>query len=222
MGFSEKLYEYLEQKSSIRGWQSDFAKLSGMNQSALSKIISKETKNPELPSISAIVDALGDDFLVTLLHEKKSYIRRASPNSPEEVVQGSELPRVPVLGEAGAGSEVDVFNAVPEMFLSILPRYYRKDMVCMKVAGDSMAPTIGKGDYVGIVPFDGTLHEGAIYLVDLPPFGRVVKRVRMGSNGEIILLSDNPSYGERIIPFDGYDQIIIGQVYWIMQKCWED
>lgn len=148
-------------------------------------------------------------------------IRRPGINAPVEIVEGDNLPKIPVMGEVGAGNEVDLFEAVPECFISVLPRYYRQDMVTFKVSGDSMSPTISMGDYVGIIPFDGNLHEGGIYLVDLPPFGRVVKRVRMGKNGEIILLSDNPSYGERVIPYEGYEKIVLGQVCWIMQKCWE-
>lgn len=181
----------------------------------------RKAENTPFPKMLRYLESLGLDYQ-DYLPAPQTSIRRASRNSPTEIVEGNELPKVPVVGEVGAGNEVDVFSSTPEMFLSILPRYYRKDMICMKVAGDSMAPTIGKGDYVGIVPFDGTLHEGGIYLVELPPFGRVVKRVRMGSSGEIILLSDNPSYGERIIPFEGYEQMIQGQVYWIMQKVWED
>lgn len=204
----------------------DLAQKAGISQGNLSSFMKPEGEPGRRETMSfdtawKILEVLGLSLPQVDEDGVVSTIRRTGSNSPVEIVAGDDLPQIPVMGEVGAGNEVDLFEAVPECFISVLPRYYRQDMVTFKVSGDSMAPTISMGDYVGIIPFDGNLHEGGIYLVDLPPFGRVVKRVRMGKNGEIILLSDNPSYGERVIPYEGYEKIVLGQVCWIMQKCWE-
>lgn len=192
-------------------------------RSAVTNWIAKKAtaEKAEFPDMLRYIGVLGLNPLDFIPHAAAPTIRRIGPNAPLEAVEGDDLPKVPVMGDAGAGDEAELFEAVPDCFISVLPRYYRKDLITLKVTGDSMSPTISMGDYVGIIPFDGILHEGGIYLVDLPPFGRVVKRVRMGKTGEIILLSDNPSYGERVIPYEGYEKSVIGQVCWIMQKCWE-
>lgn len=179
----------------------------------------RKAENASFSNFMNYLDGLGIDYRE--FFPPAPTIRRPGRSAPTEVVAGDDLPTIPVMGEAGAGNERELFEAVPDCFISVLPRYYRRDMITLKIAGDSMSPTISMGDYVGIIPFDGILHEGGIYLVDLPPFGRVVKRVRMGKDGEIILLSDNPSYGERVVPNEGYENIVLGQVCWIMQKCWE-
>ena len=199
--------------------QAEMARKTGVQQASISRFVNEKQGLDAEPAIR-LTHFLGGQIsfpgkgIVPAIH-------RVGPNAPLEAVEGDDLPKVPVMGEAGAGNEAELFEAVPDCFISVLPRYYRKDLITLKVAGDSMSPTISMGDYVGIIPFDGILHEGGIYLVDLPPFGRVVKRVRMGKTGEIILLSDNPSYGERVIPYEGYEKTVIGQVCWIMQKCWE-
>lgn len=58
MSFSEQFLSILRAQNQERGWQQNFAKEAGVNQSALSKIISGETRDPGLSMISAILDAL--------------------------------------------------------------------------------------------------------------------------------------------------------------------
>ena len=67
MNFREKFYEYLRTHKGVRGWQADLVKLSGISQSSLSKIITGETKDPGIDSVGKIIDAIGDEFVETLL-----------------------------------------------------------------------------------------------------------------------------------------------------------
>jgi len=101
--------------------------------------------------------------------------------------------------------------------LPILPQYARAEMVALVVEGDSMEPTIKKGAYVGIVPYDGSISEGGIYLIHRPPWGRMLKRVRMGQVGDIVLHSDNPLYEPITLSPEGYERLINGKVVWIWQ-----
>lgn len=155
MKFSQRFYEVLREKSQTRGWQSAFAKKAGISQSSLSKIISGETKAPELESVSAIVDALGDE-----LFNSSPVIQRPAPYAPVEVVKGEDLPEIPVIGSTGAGNDVELFNASPSYWINILPQYMRPGLVGLIVEGDSMEPTVHKGAIVGIVPYDGSINEG--------------------------------------------------------------
>lgn len=144
---------------------------------------------------------------------------RTGKHSPKDVVQGDGLPSVPVYGSTGAGPDVELFSGEPETFIQVLPQYMLPDLAAFRVDGDSMEPTIKCGSYVGVVPFAGDLAEGGIYLVHMPPFGRVIKRIRMGEGGTIMLYSDNPVYDPLPLPFEGYEKVVLGKVVWIWQLC---
>lgn len=144
-------------------------------------------------------------------------IHRIGTHAPVETVEGNALPRIPVVGEAGAGTPAEFFNCVPESWLPVLPLYFLPNVRGFKVIGDSMEPTIMKGSYVGVVPFSGRLSEGAIYLVEDPDFGLIVKRVRKDRNGTLMLFSDNPHWEPMPMPYEGYDHIIAGEVCWVWQ-----
>ena len=128
------------------------------------------------------------------------------------------LPTVPVLGTTGAGDPQELFSEKPEFTLEILPQYAHKGSIALRVEGDSMEPTIRKGAYVGIIPIEEDIIEGGIYLVYIPPFGRVVKRVRIRAIGELELYSDNAAYQPLRVPVEQYEKIVLGRVLWVWQK----
>lgn len=212
MKFSERFYAVLKEKSLDRGWQSAFADAAGISQDALSKIISGKTKSPGIETVSAIIDALGPETFM-----ESPTIHRVGAYSPVEVVEGDNLPRIPIVGEAGAGTPADFFDCPPDSWLPILPLYFAPGLRAFQVVGDSMEPTIMKNSYVGVAPFAGRLNEGGIYLVEDPDFGLVVKRVRKDRNGTLMLFSDNPRWEPIPMPYDGHDNIIAGEVCWVWQ-----
>lgn len=194
--------------------QADLEKSTGVKQSSISRFARGET------GIS------GESFvrLLPLVQGKVTFedssghptIQRIGKYAPVEIVEGDDLPLIPVRSCAGAGLASEFFSSTPEKMLPVLPQYFLPDVVAIKVTGDSMEPTIQKGAYVGVVPIDGDLVEGAIYLVYKPPFGYLVKRVQASVDG-IILVSDNQKYPPQALPFDGYEKVVIGKVVWVWQ-----
>lgn len=169
-------------------------------------------KSPTLKFLSPCMEKLGFPLPGT------SHMRRPGSNAPIEKVEGDGLVPIPVLGETGAGSEVELFDIEPARWLPVLPQYAKPGVIGMVVSGDSMEPTIRKGAVVGIIPFDGTLNEGGIYLIQRPPWGRMLKRVKIGQDGQIVLHSDNDKYEPFPVPYEGYEKIIVGRVVWIWQE----
>lgn len=212
MEFSERFLSYLMSKKDVHGWQKSFADATGITQTALSKILSGDSTNPTLKTISKIMDYVGPQAFYP-----EAYMSRTGKHSPKEVVQGDGLPSVPVYGSTGAGPDVELFSGEPETFIQVLPQYMLPDLAAFRVDGDSMEPTIKCGSYVGVVPFGGDIAEGGIYLVSIPPFGRLIKRLKMGDNGGITLVSDNKKYKEKTIPYEGYDKVVLGRVAWVWQ-----
>lgn len=173
---------------------------------------------PTLEKISPILDRLGKFTPdLPLLQNEQAVMRRIASYAPSEIVEGDSLPQIPVMGATGAGNDVEIFHATPSCWISVLPQYKTSDQVIgLVVYGDSMEPTIHKGAVVGVVPFDGTFNEGGIYLVQRPPFGRTIKRVKL-QDGQLVLLSDNAAYAPDPLPFEGYENIILGRVVWVWQ-----
>ena len=203
MKFKDKFYQILNQKSSERGWQSAFAEQAGIRQNSLSRIISGKTKDPTLENVGSIVDALGvGDFMDATTNENS----------------GSGLQPVPLMGETGTGTPQELFKGSSEHIIKVLPQYYRTDMLALTVRGDSMEPTIKDGAIVGIAPLSEEVTEGGIYLVSIPYFGRVVKRLKLSEDGDLLLCSDNPRYKPvRVNPAE-QEKTVLGQVVWVLQS----
>lgn len=162
-----------------------------------------------------LLDLDPKDFLPS----KVPAIKRIGPNAPLEKIEGENLPPIPVLGHTGAGNAVELFSQEPEFWLPVLPQYFRTGVIGLVVDGDSMEPTIKKGAFVGVVPYDGSINEGGVYLIDRPPFGRIIKRIKMGTDNNLLLISDNPDYPPIHVSEEGYEKIIVGRVIWIWQAC---
>ncbi len=143
-------------------------------------------------------------------------ITRIGENAPIDYVEGTNLHKIPVYGFTGAGGEVELIENEPIAIISILPQYNFANMYSLKVDGDSMHPTIPKGSYVGVTPYNGTMQEGGVYVVERPYLGRMIKRIKMNEEGGLSLFSDNPSYVP--IPLDKVmgDSEIVGRVMWIL------
>ena len=144
-------------------------------------------------------------------------MRRTGEHAPVEYVRGPHIVEVGVYGMAEAGTlGIEVFELAPKRLIPILERYYHPDIVTIEVVGDSMLPAIKPGSHVGIIPNKEDLREGAIYLVKLPHFGALLKRVFRGEDG-FILKSDNLMYPPQTVPYEDRDGIILGRVVWTWQ-----
>ena len=209
-GFAEKFLDRLERMVAEAGGQKKFEAMTGVKQQTLSGILSRKVA-PSFKNFAAIMDAVGEDAFFPV-------IKRTGANSPVEQVRGSCLPTVPVFGTTGAGDPQEFWTQEPERQIEVLPQYAKPNCVALRVDGDSMEPTILKGSYVGVVPLNGSISEGGIYLVHVAPFGRLIKRIRMGEDGSIELVSDNRKYPPRRLPMEQYDSVVVGKVAWVWQE----
>ena len=81
-----------------------------------------------------------------------------------------------------------------------------------------MEPTIKNSAIVGIAPLQGDATEGGVYLVSIPYFGRVVKRLRLSRDGQLLLISDNPDYEPITVNPAEQEKTVLGQVVWVLQS----
>ena len=215
MKFSEKFYELLREKNKERGWQSAFAKRAGISQSALSKIISGETKAPELASVAAIVDALGEELFFS------PTIGRTGINSPEEPAECDHSVTVGIYAAAGAGPAIDIDQGELLYNIKVPAEYAARSDCALAIKGDSMCPTIKNGGVVGIQRENFDFASGELYAVRLPYEGLAVKRIIVdASKGEYVIRSDNPDkerYPDMRLGIEESPHLILGRVVWIWQ-----
>jgi phage repressor protein C with HTH and peptisase S24 domain len=150
------------------------------------------------------------------------YIKNGSSQSqkghkPLPVYNESELPEgafiVPLLNQelsAGSGSylpEEDVSTALVHV-----PAYlsrFGKNIKALAVDGDSMYPTLSRGDMV-VCDTCGWSGEG-VYALRMGGAGFVKRLTKVP--GKLIILSDNPKYPAREEPEESEDIQIIGRVH---------
>lgn len=214
MGFAQRFYEILAEKNQERGWQTAFAQKIGISQSALSKIISGETKSPELGSIAAIVDALADEF-----YADAPSIKRIAPHAPIEKVTGPGLKTINVYSVAGAGPGIEVGEIEPLFQVTAPPDYFRRSDYAIVVDGHSMEPLIAHGSIVGI-KLHAPFVANELYVARIPYEGLVIKRVGVDrATNEFIFKSENPNkenYPDFRVNIDESEGIIVGRVVWVM------
>ena len=104
---------------------------------------------------------------------------------------------IPLLALAGAGTPKELFEAEAIGFVAIPEWKFKPSLTALKVAGESMAPTIKDGAEVVVDRAVGELVDGRIYVVYIRDNGLVIKRLYKGP-GVIILRSDNPASPELV------------------------
>lgn len=146
-------------------------------------------------------------------------ITKIDSKNIQKINENDNLVYVPICSYAGCGGEVD-YNNVPENELvPVLKSYWQQNLRIIKVIGDSMEPTIKENSLVGVVPCTGNLKAGKVYLVNVPNFGFVIKRVYPGKKqGTILLSSDNKHHADRIIDCNGFDNVIVAEIVWVLQN----
>ncbi|MBF0260409.1 MAG: helix-turn-helix transcriptional regulator [Magnetococcales bacterium] len=129
------------------------------------------------------------------------------------------IPRYDVYCSAGAGALVESeriiehINFKLEWFIDM--GLQRDKAALISVDGDSMAPTLKNGDMVLVdLRERDRVTADAIYVIDHDGTLKV-KRLRKTFTGDLMIISDNPSYPhETIRQSDGVPIRVVGRVAW--------
>ena len=195
--YYEDFFVALDEAVRRAGNMNRLSRITGIPANSITRWMSRE-RSPSLESIIPLLPFI--DWPRRGASTMPPLIKPIGGNAPAEPVVGTDLVRIPVMTEAGAGNPVDVFDGEPKQWIEILPKFHRQDMRAVEVVGDSMEPTIQRGAIIGVRPFEGSLREGGIYLCHLQYFGLVCKRVRANGPRGLRLISDNPAYEPMEIP----------------------
>jgi phage repressor protein C with HTH and peptisase S24 domain len=205
--------------------QDAFAEKLGTTQTTLSKY---EKGIIELPdglkikisdfgiNIHWLVTGEGGMFSEPSLPPSSGHMKQLPIFSPSELPDGAFL--VPLLDQqlsAGPGSDLPEEDTAKGLIP--VPQYlsrYGKNIKALTVEGDSMYPTLHRGDMV-VCDSCGWSGEG-VYAVKMNGKG-FVKRVTQ-KPGKVVLLSDNPKYPPLEEPEESQDIEIVGRVHCAITK----
>jgi len=231
MFFQKALNYLLRQKG--RGAQTAVALEAGISQSYLNQI-KKGSRTGSVRTLHAIAGALGTSYEDMLRLGESLSMPEAAPDHKEasavSPVKGSEP-------SAKAYNDMDAFDFVPmaeaklsagggqvvmsEQFGELYA--FRRDwlssvatsarnIVLMRVEGESMTPTISAGDMVMVDMGRTRIKSGSIFAIGIEDT-IIIKRLEYLVNGKIRIISDNR---QEYAPYeaDSREIRIIGEVIW--------
>jgi len=103
--------------------------------------------------------------------------------------------------------------------LTVPEQFHRPGLVVVRMDENDMEPVIHRGAYVGIDKDRKTIRSGALYALDMPMEGLVIKKILHDSeNARLILRSENPEFTDQMLPAEGSAERIIGRVFWVIQS----
>ena len=136
----------------------------------------------------------------------------------DELSESADIVKVNVYSVVGAGNFVSFSSYEPIGIIPLLKEFYKKNMVAVKVKGESMEPTIKENGYVGIDIGDREYIAGKIYAVYLPNEGVAIKRVFINGD-DMILKSDNSMFPDMVVNKKNTDDYsLIGRVICVIQR----
>jgi len=209
--WNEEVRARLKKLVLAKGSQAQVAKLAGMSPSNLSHLVTGKGE-PSVSRLAGLCDVLGVS-LDFVLRGFQGEVGAAAADSL------AEIPIQDVSFSAGSGADV-ILAGVSEMNVSFPRAWLRQQfgsvgkLRMVRVAGDSMEPTITNGSWV-IIDLDRTTGAGifAIRLYDQV----YIKRLHFQAT-RVLAVSDNPSHEVFVINLkDKADRDafqVIGRVVW--------
>ncbi len=103
--------------------------------------------------------------------------------------------------------------------ITIPEQFHRPALLVVRMDENDMEPLIHRGAYVGIDKDRRTIRSGALYALDMPVEGLVIKRLlHDAENSRFVLRSDNPAHTDQMIAADSAVERVVGRVAWVLQE----
>lgn len=163
----------------------------GVGKSTVRKWETGDIANMRRDKIAKIAEVLGvtPSYLMGWEDENGNPIQRN--NMPANAMQISTRV-IPLAGVVGAGECIDFGKE------STMESVYAvKGDYALEVGGDSMEPTIMRGDII-TVSLSAEIRDGDIAVVQIDD-GATIKRVTHLPDGSLLLISDNGHYPPRVV-----------------------
>jgi phage repressor protein C with HTH and peptisase S24 domain len=145
---------------------------------------------------------------------------RGGKDAPKALPALVTIPRIAIGASAGPGGVAEIEErdrpiAFDDALLRHLGAGRRSALSIIRVAGDSMEPTLHDGDDILVDRDSVAIRSGGIYVLRLDDL-LMVKRLLRDERG-LVVHSDNPNHA-AIVGFDPATLQLIGRVLWCGRK----
>ena len=200
------------------GW----AKAAGVSESSVREFLNGNNPNISVGHLEKLAGAIGKtaaDFLVKASATTRKRGEVAARHREDEFVQ---IPRFDAAASAGPGSIVDPnaetlgYYYFEAQWLAALTRAASHQLAVIRVAGDSMEPTLADGDWILIDRTQNRPNREGVYAIQV---GDIVwvKRITLNLRDKLIqIISDNDRYPMQELAED--ELAIIGRAVWIVGR----
>lgn len=190
--------------------QVEFAKSVGMNQSYLSQVI-RGKYEPRSYLLDAIEKSWGISRRWLETGEGEMFV--PPPAAARVTVETSGLVAVPLYADPVAAGAALINNEEIEDYAWIHKNQIgrRKNLIAVRIQGDSMAPVLRSGDIVVIDRDDRT--PPGVFCVRLDE-GATVKRVKLIGRQLLITAENREEFQEVIVSPARVRDVLIGRVVW--------
>lgn len=183
----------------------EFAKMVGVTQPAIAKIVNGETRSPK--NIVEIANTLGVDvqWLKTGKGKAPDFANFSENQTAYENETTLRVEVLDIYASAGNGSfvmgDLTSYTQAVEFenayFAQVFQRASAKGLSIINVEGDSMEPTIGNGDLLFVDTTKSAYQGDGVYVFS---YGEnlYVKRLQFAGD-TLLVISDNPLYKEWTI-----------------------
>lgn len=194
--------------------QTEFAKITGVSQSAISAWERGES-TPHAQHVQALIEAIPELVPDDIMSEELGYAKKIllHPNTRKENVID-----VPLFGSIAAGEPLEMLTTDEQYPLPVSIHQKHPHAFFLKVEGESMNRTLPNESYALIDPTLKEIHEGKVYAVSVDNSAATIKRIHVRNDG-ITLMPDSfdPTFEPSIFSNSdktGHTLKIIGQAVW--------
>ena len=193
------------------GWsEGELKRRSGVSQPTIHRIITGESQDPRQANVERIAKALGVTAHWLRHGGHTDFGDKEHPHAQDQNVEPgpqivSPYRAVRIVGTAQMGAE-GYWHALDEGDGVVDIPSRDPGAYALRLKGDSMAPAIRSG-WIAVCEPNGRLVPGEYVMIRLRDGESMLKLLGYANDVEVGVLSVNPAYDMRTIPFDDIEHI---------------
>lgn len=196
------------------------AERAGLGITAIRDLFRKAS-SPKISTALAISDAMGLTIDQVIAAGRGGVVVGVAPALPASGAAGALVPVFDVAASAGNGAHVEGEDVICNMafdsdFLKRMTDAKPKDLAIIRVKGHSMEPALLDDDHVLVDRTKTNLSYDGLFVIRFDDALHVKRIGRSATRGNVMVISDHPSYRDLDMPKADLD--VIGRVLWVGRK----
>lgn len=199
-------------ENQCKGNQKKFAEIIGFAPQVVYNIVSGRKSKPSYDVLKAILSSFVDVSSDWLLTGKEPMLKDDIMKATQvtDTVKGIPLVNVTAIGGFGNAKFAIEDRDVKDYY--VIPKFKHKKVDFMiEVEGSSMYPKYNSGDVVAcrIIDEQSFIQWNKTHVIATKGQGIIIKRIKKGVNGSLLMVSDNKDYDPFPVPTEEIDGIAL-------------